>query len=74
MNTPIKLYTAKEIVALFRERNVTIGINTAYAIIRECATTIRRRYVTFDDAYATWSNPSFSPAKKSNQSGMVDKW
>lgn len=74
MNTPIKLYTAKEIIALFRERNVTIGKNTAHAIIRDCSKTIRRRYITFEDAWATWSNPLWSPSRKDGGNGIVQKW
>lgn len=71
MNTPIKLYTVKEIIAQFKERNVTIGIHTAYAIFRDCPKTIRRRYLAFEDAWNTWSNPEWSPKRNTKP---VDRW
>jgi len=59
---PEKLVMAKELTDLFAAQGVQIGYRYARAIIAQCPTAVRGRYIKFSDAWTWWIlNPGFQP-------------
>ncbi len=65
---------AKELVDRFAEQGVTIGYRYARAIVAQCPTTVRGRYIKFSDAWTWWVlNPGFQPfSEKPEKLTMAD--